>query len=51
MITVYTVEKSWKNVVLAKKTANDWLKNDRSGKHATNLKCLYTLLSLCKTYR
>ena len=40
MVTVDTVEKSWKNTVLAKYAANDWLTYHRSGKHAINLKCL-----------
>ena len=37
MVTIDTVEKSWKNAVLAKYDANDWLTYDRSGKHAINL--------------
>ena len=40
MVTVDTVKKSWKNAVLAKYAANYWLTYDRSGKHATNFKCL-----------
>ena len=40
MVTVDTVEKSCKNVVLAKYIANDWVTYDRSGKHVINLKCL-----------
>ena len=39
-VTVDTVEKSWKNVVLAKYEVNDMLMYNRSGKHAINLKCL-----------
>ena len=40
MVTVDTVEKSWKNIVLAKYNGNDWLLYNRSCKHAINLKCL-----------
>ena len=40
MVTVDTVKESWKNTVLAKYAANYWLANDRSGKLATNFKCL-----------
>ena len=40
MVTVDTVKKSWKDIVLAKYNANDWLMQDRSGKHVINLKCL-----------
>ena len=40
MVTVNTVKKSWKNTMLAKYTSNYWLTYDRSGKHATNFKCL-----------
>ena len=40
MVTVGTVKKSWKNAVLAKYAANYWLTYDKSGKHATNFKCL-----------
>ena len=39
MVTVDTVEKSWKNVVLAQYDANDWLIYETSGKNAINLKC------------
>ena len=40
MVTVDVVQKSWENAVLAKYAANYWLIYDRSGKHATNFKCL-----------
>ena len=40
MVTVDTVKKSWENTVLAKYVANFWLTYDRSGKLATNFKCL-----------
>ena len=40
IVTVDTIGKSWKNAVLGKYAANDWLMYNRSGKHATNLKCL-----------
>ena len=40
MVQVDTVEKNWKNTVLAKHAANDWQTFDRSGRHASNLKCL-----------
>ena len=43
MVTVNTVEKSWKNTVFAKYATNDWLTNYRSGKHVINLKCLLCL--------
>ena len=41
MVTVDTVKKSWKNVVLAKYAANYWLTYDRSGKNTTNFKCFF----------
>ena len=44
MVTVETIKKSWKNAVLAKHAANDWLIYERSGKHSTNLKG-FSLLS------
>ena len=40
MVTVDTAKKSWKNTVSAKDAANYWLTYGRSGKHATNFKCL-----------
>ena len=40
MVTVDIVGKSWKNVVLAKYDANNWLMYNKSDKHASNLKCL-----------
>ena len=40
MVTVDTGKKSWKNTVLVKYAINYWLTYDRSGKHATNFKCL-----------
>ena len=43
MVTVDTVKKSWKNTVLGKYDANDWLTKDGSGKYAINLKCLLYL--------
>ena len=39
MVTVDKVEKSWKNVVLARYHANDWLTYETNGKNAINLKC------------
>ena len=40
MVAVDTVQKCWKNAVLAKYAPNYWLTYDRSGKHAINFKCL-----------
>ena len=40
MVKVDTVKKSWKNTVLGKYDANDWLTKDGSGKYAINLNCL-----------
>ena len=50
MVTVDTVKMrmSWKNAELAKYTPNYWLTYGRSGKHATNLKCLPCYCCLCR---
>ena len=44
-VTVDTVEKSWKECILAEYNANDWLQYDIDGKHAKNLRC-----KVCSNY-